>query len=157
MFKKIIILIIDTVLTLPTTVSDLLCKSLLDTTPNGFTKFGGGLQKADLLDKVDNGRQITIFAPTDEAFNDVDIDGLSNDDLSSLLRNHFFFGRIVYGPLFSSIPSVTADSGRELKLRTENGVKYVSCGGDAEAIVLRSDVTTKNGVLHVIDRVLKCH
>jgi hypothetical protein len=59
-FKKIIILIIDTLLTLPTGVSDILCKPLIESTPNGFPKFGGALQKTDLLDKVDNGRKITV-------------------------------------------------------------------------------------------------
>jgi hypothetical protein len=59
-FKKIIILVIDTVLTLPTGVSDILCKPLIESTPNGFIKFGGALQKTDLLDKVDNGRKITV-------------------------------------------------------------------------------------------------
>jgi hypothetical protein len=59
-FKKIIILIIDTLLTLPTSISDILCKPLIDSAPNGFTKFGGALQKTGLLDKVDNGRKITV-------------------------------------------------------------------------------------------------
>jgi uncharacterized surface protein with fasciclin (FAS1) repeats len=97
-----------------------------------------------------------IFAPTDDAFNDVDIDGLSNDELSSVLRNHFFFGLIAYSPLFPSTPTATADSGEKLKLEFKDGVNYVSCG-QSQAIVLRSDVTSGNGVLHVIDKVLKCH
>jgi uncharacterized surface protein with fasciclin (FAS1) repeats len=97
-----------------------------------------------------------IFAPTDDAFNNAKIDGLSNDELSSVLRNHFFFGLIAYSPLFPSTPTATADSGEELKFEVKDDVQYVSCG-QIQAMVLRSDVTSENGVVHVIDKVLTCH
>ncbi|KAG9075021.1 hypothetical protein FRC06_010321, partial [Ceratobasidium sp. 370] len=151
-FKNIIILVIDTVLTLPKKVSDLLCKPLISSAPYGFTKFGGGLQKAGLLDEVDNGYKSTVFAPTDEAFYDAN---LSDDDCTSVLKNHYFFGKVVYSTLFPQIPKATAASGKELELSYEDGVHYVKCGS-TKAIILRSDVTSKLGVLHVIDKVLKC-
>ncbi|KAG9074404.1 hypothetical protein FRC06_010720 [Ceratobasidium sp. 370] len=152
-FKNIIILVVDTLFTLPTKVSDLLSKPLISSTPNGFVKFGGGLQKAGLLDTVDNGFKSTVFAPTDEAFDEA---GLSGDEISSsLLKNHYFFGTIVYSTLFPYIPKATAESGKELDFTYEDGVHYVQCGS-SKAIILRSDVTSKWGVVHVIDTVLKC-
>ncbi|KAG8724388.1 hypothetical protein FRC09_019190 [Ceratobasidium sp. 395] len=152
-FKKIIILVIDTVLTLPAKISDILSKPLIDSTPNGFTKFGAGLQQSGLLDEVDDRDRITVFVPIDDAF--ASVDGLSSDDLTRVLKNHFSFGTIVYSPLFTSISKVVAESGKELKLAFVNDAQYVSCGQD-KARVLRADVTTPNGVLHVIDKVLKC-
>ncbi|KAG8691750.1 hypothetical protein FRC08_010096 [Ceratobasidium sp. 394] len=151
-FKNIIILTIDTVLTLPRKVSDLLCKPLVSSAPHGFTKFGGALQKAGLLDYVDNGFKSTVFVPTDQAFYDSNCD---DDDSPSVLKNHFFFGSVVYSTLFSYIPKATAESGKQLCFSYEDGVHYVQCGS-SKAIILRSDVTTKWGVLHVIDKVLKC-
>ncbi|KAG8776981.1 hypothetical protein FRC12_000602 [Ceratobasidium sp. 428] len=172
-FKKIIILVIDTVLTLPEKISDILSKPLIDSTPNGFAKFGGGLQQTGLLDEVDDHDKITVcllslaqwsvlincmrtsqvFVPINDAFTSVD--GLSSDDLTRILKNHFSFGTIVYSPLFTSISKVVAESGKGLKLTFVNDAQYVSCGQD-KARVLRADVTTPNGVLHVIDKVLKC-
>jgi hypothetical protein len=59
-FKEMTILMTDTVLTMPTSVSDVLGKPLIEGAPNGFPKFGGALQKTDLLGKVDNGRKLTV-------------------------------------------------------------------------------------------------
>ncbi|KAH7337876.1 FAS1 domain-containing protein [Rhizoctonia solani] len=152
-FKKLVILIIDTVLTLPEKVSELLCKPLIKSAPNGLTKFGEALKKVGLADMVDTKDAITIFAPVDESLDK--IDELSNDDLASFLKNHFFFGQIVYSPLFLKVCKATAQSGKELELSYENSIHYVSCG-KSRAIVLRSDVIPSNGVLHVIDKPLKC-
>ncbi|KAG8700941.1 hypothetical protein FRC12_008833 [Ceratobasidium sp. 428] len=152
--KNVIVLVVDTLLTLPGTVSDLLCKPLIPSTPDGFVKFGGALQKAGLLDTIDNGNRITIFAPTDDAFKSAG--DISDDDLASILKNHFFFGGpIVYSALFPTTPEVTAASGKKVKLSFENGIPTVKCGKD-QAQVLRSDQTTDNGILHVVDKVLKC-
>ncbi|KAG8679368.1 hypothetical protein FRC09_019014, partial [Ceratobasidium sp. 395] len=70
--------------------------------------------------------------------------------------NHIITGTPVYSTTFDDTPKATADSGKEIAFVTKNGVKYVTCGDD-EAIVQRSDVTARNGVLHVIDKVLKCY
>ncbi|KAG8713781.1 hypothetical protein FRC08_012817 [Ceratobasidium sp. 394] len=151
-YKNVIICIIDKVLTLPEKVSDLLWKPLVSSAPYGFAKFGGGLQKAGLLDYVDNGFKSTVFVPTDQAFYDSDCD---DDHTPGVLKNHFFFGEVVYSTIFRNVPKVTAESGKELRLSYEDGVHYVRCG-QSKAIILRSDVTSKFGVLHVIDKVLKC-
>jgi hypothetical protein len=59
-FKNVDIFVLYTVLTIPTSVSDLLCKPLIAKTTSGFVKFGGSLQKAGLLDTVDNGNRTTV-------------------------------------------------------------------------------------------------
>ncbi|KAG8757846.1 hypothetical protein FRC11_004235 [Ceratobasidium sp. 423] len=157
-FQKIIVLIVDTVLTLPTTVSDLLCKPLMKSAPNGFIKFKEALEKTGLLDLVETKDKLTAsLSPqtclVDDTFCD---DGtLSKDELASLLKNHFFFDPIVYTPLFSSVCKATAQSGKQLEFSFENSIHYVSCG-KTRAMVLRGDVIPQNGVIHIIDRPLKC-
>ncbi|KAF8672954.1 hypothetical protein RHS04_07721 [Rhizoctonia solani] len=153
-FKNIIVLIIDSVLSLPGKVSDLLCKPLIKNAPEGFVKFGSALQKAGLLNSLDNrGARLTLFAPIDDEF--CDIDKFSKEELKSFLKNHFFFGKVVFSPLFPSIRKATAESGKQLEFLFENDINYVCCG-NTKAAVLRSDVISENGVLHVIDRPLKC-
>jgi uncharacterized surface protein with fasciclin (FAS1) repeats len=75
--------------------------------------------------------------------------------LASLLKNHFAFGDPIYSPLFPTTPAITAESGNKLELMVENGVQYVKCG-QSKAQIRRSDVISRNGVLHAIDCVLKC-
>ncbi|CAE6537560.1 unnamed protein product [Rhizoctonia solani] len=152
-FKNLVILIIDEVLALPPKISELLCLPLLKTAPKGLLRFGEALKKAGLQDLVDNKDAITIFAPVDECLDD--IDKMSKDDLAWFLKNHFFFGKIVYSPLFPKIREAKAESGKELKFSYENDIHYVCCG-ESKAVVLRADVIPSNGVLHIIDRPLKC-
>ncbi|CAE6442232.1 unnamed protein product [Rhizoctonia solani] len=153
-FKNIIVLIIDKVLSLPAKISDLLCKPLIKSAPNGLVKFGDALKKAGLSDLIDDrGERITLFAPIDDQF--CDIDKFSKDELKSFLKNHFFFGRIVFSPVFTSVRKATAESGKQLEFSYENDIHYVCCGKD-KSVVLRSDVISENGVVHVIDKPLKC-
>ncbi|KAG8679424.1 hypothetical protein FRC11_003748 [Ceratobasidium sp. 423] len=111
--------------------------------PNGFPKFKEALEKAGVLDLVDTKDKLTIFVPVDD---DCDYDNV---------KNHFFFGKIVFTPLFPSVGEATAQSGEKLKFWFENDVHFVSCG-NTRAVVLRGDVIPQNGVMHVIDRPLKC-
>ncbi|KAF8754543.1 hypothetical protein RHS01_05791 [Rhizoctonia solani] len=97
-FKNIIVLIIDSVLSLPGKVSDLLCKPLIKNAPEGFVKFGSALQKAGLLNSLDNrGARLTLFAPIDDEF--CDIDKFSKEELKSFLKNHFSLEGGVLAPL----------------------------------------------------------
>ena len=44
------------------------------------------------LDQVLNDGNFTVFAPTDDAFEQVDLSGLSNDQLTNVLLNHVVNG-----------------------------------------------------------------
>ncbi|KAG8713808.1 hypothetical protein FRC11_010914 [Ceratobasidium sp. 423] len=152
-FQNIIVLIIDTVLSLPSEVTELLDKPLIKRAPNGLTKFREALERAGLEGLVDTRDELTMFAPIDDEFDD--IDKFSKDDLSSFMENHFFFGTIIYSPLFELMDNATAESGEKLDFFFENDVHYVGCG-DTRAVVLRRDVISENGVIHIIDKPLKC-
>ncbi|KAH7305110.1 FAS1 domain-containing protein [Rhizoctonia solani] len=152
-FKKLVILIIDTLLTLPPKVSELLCKPLIKDTPNGFKKTLEALEKTDLVNLVNTKDAITIFVPVDESVED--IGKHSKDELTSFVKNHIITDDIVFSPMFAKVCKATAFSGKELQLSYENDIHYVSCG-KSRAIVLRSDVISTNGVVHVIDRPLEC-
>lgn len=93
-----------------------------------------------------------LFAPIDSAFDGCE--NYSTDQLKSVLEN-LILKSILFSPSFPSTSSVTALSGNKLSFETYNGDEYVSCGG-SKAKILRSDVTTENGAIHVIDTVLEC-
>ncbi|CAE6488350.1 unnamed protein product [Rhizoctonia solani] len=152
-FRKLVVLAVDAVLTLPPKVSELLCKPLIKDAPNGFKKTLEALEKTELLDLVDTKDEITVFVPIDESLED--IGKHSKEELTSLVKNHIIPNNIIFSPMFATVCKGTALSGKELQLSYENDIHYVSCG-KSKAIVLRSDVIPKNGVVHVIDRPLKC-
>ncbi|CAE7109269.1 unnamed protein product [Rhizoctonia solani] len=152
-YQNIIFLIIDEQRYLPTKVSDLLSKRLIKDAHNGFSKSSGALKKTGLSDDVDNREWLSLFVPVDESFGD--LDKYSKDDLSRLVKNHIIYGKRVFTPQFGLIAEEKSASGKTLVFSTENGVDYVCCG-DSKATVIRGDVFTENGVLHVIDKPLKC-
>jgi len=119
--------------------------------PN-LSTFISALKTAGLLDTLANGGPYTIFAPSNEAFNQLPkgvLDRLlqNKKDLVSILTYHVVPGHIL------------AKDAKTMKIRTLNGqdLNLEAIGGiitvdDAE--VTQPDIKAKNGVIHVIDEVI---
>lgn len=93
--------------------------------------------------------ELTIFAPTDEAFsalglNEKNIGTVPN--LKEILLYHAVAGK-VYSNMLSNkyVPTV---NGAALKIDVSSGVMI------NEASVVKADIKAMNGVIHIIDRVL---
>jgi len=111
------------------------------------------VQKAGLVDTLSGRRQLTVFAPTDEAFGDladalgVDVEDLLElDNLEDILLYHVTSGRryadsVVNAPQIEMLNGDTVDvDGTELN--------------DGQAEIVDTDIEASNGVIHVIDGVL---
>lgn len=137
--------VIDRFLVLPETVSDTL------TTAN-LTGLRGALNATDLLEAVDTTPDVTIFAPTTEAFENIGslLANASTEDIASILTYHVVNGTVGYS---SGIENGTV-------LTTLNGANLTITIGDEGRIFVNSarvtiaDVLIANGVVHVIDEVL---
>jgi len=117
-------------------------------------------QKAGLADFLSTEKNITVFAPTDDAFaallTDLGVSGLEEIDavtLAAILKYHVV-ADVVYSNNLSSgaVASLNTDSpdGEPLSL-------LVNVGSDVminDAKVTSPDVMASNGVIHVIDKVL---
>ncbi|MFD9975719.1 fasciclin domain-containing protein [Streptomyces sp. NPDC059017] len=112
------------------------------------------VQKAGLVETLNNADGITLFAPTNDAFAKIpkaQLDAVLNDQeqLKKLLTYH------VVGT------EVTADRMPDGRFKTLEGAELTTSGsGDSfkvngSAAVLCGDVTTSNAVVHIIDRVLQ--
>ena len=109
---------------------------------------------ADLVKTLQGPGPFTVFAPTNEAFADIQstVDTLlkpeNKDDLTNVLTYH-----VVPGPY----PAADLKDGQELTTVQGDKLK-VTIDGDTvkvgDATVAQADVTTSNGVVHVIDKVL---
>ncbi len=106
------------------------------------------------LDDLTGDDPFTLFAPDDSAFASLDADELTSlladpDQLRDTLRNHVVTDRLLAADLPSE-GTLTSVGGLELEFDmsgdrpTVNGIEIV-----------RTDLSTENGVVHVIDGVLR--
>ncbi|KAF2872195.1 FAS1 domain-containing protein [Massariosphaeria phaeospora] len=138
-----VIHIVDIVLTLPA--------SVLDTTAAaGLTALRGAVNATNLLEAV-NAPDITIFAPNNEAFQNIGSAlPSSTEDLSKILAYHVISGTVGYSSGLTSGASLQTANGANLTITIDDaGTVFVN-----SARVITADVLIANGVVHVIDNVL---
>ncbi len=109
------------------------------------------LSAAGLVDTLKGKGPFTVFAPTDEAFAKIpkaDLDALLKDKakLTAVLTYHVVPGKVMAADVKSG--NVKTVQGSYLVVTTASGVKV------NESNVVKTDITTDNGVIHVIDTVL---
>jgi uncharacterized surface protein with fasciclin (FAS1) repeats len=120
-----------------------------------FDELIGAVVRAGLVDELDGGRQFTVFAPTDAAFEDLyaalGVDGV--DDIPVAMLRAVLLHHVAPGERFSG------DVVTSTRIRTlhKDFLTPSVHGGSAfvdGARILIADVDASNGVIHVIDRVL---
>jgi transforming growth factor-beta-induced protein len=144
MFDGGVIHIIDSVLTVPKMPS----VSALD---SQLTALAGALKKTNLLMAVDMMKDVTIFAPSNVAFQAIGsaTGTLTEQELAGILEYHIINGTVGYSTLLSmglaneTIPTL---EGPELKIQVTNNKVFVN-GAQVEI----ADVLLSNGVMHVVN------
>jgi len=109
--------------------------------------------KAGLADALSADGPFTVFAPTNEAFNALfkqlgvsGIKDLTAEQLTPILTYHVVSGKVMSTDLTNT--SVATLNGQKIKIDISNGVKI------NDSKVTAADISGKNGVVHVIDKVL---
>ncbi|KAG1787952.1 FAS1 domain-containing protein [Suillus plorans] len=158
-YQNIQVLVINSVLQIPQNLSDTLANSTYDVTSvaGGLSSINIPTTNSTLLDVLNNAHGITIFAPNNTAIASANcISGLlpNNTALIALFGNHIINGTTVYSPGFTNGNNYTSASGEPFAFKTNSSGVYVSSAGSNWARIMRSDVLTSNGVVHVIDSVL---
>ncbi|KAG2137543.1 FAS1 domain-containing protein [Suillus clintonianus] len=159
-YRNLQVLVIDSVLKFPQSLSDTLTNNTYE-----VTTFAGALSSVNvstdnsttLLDVFDNARGITLFAPNNTAF--ATANGIASllpntTALIALFENHVINGTSVYSPAFTNGQNYTSASGEPFTFITNSSGVFVSSAGSNWARIMRSDVLTSNGVVHVLDSVL---
>ncbi|MFL2981642.1 MAG: fasciclin domain-containing protein [Candidatus Poseidoniaceae archaeon] len=109
--------------------------------------------QAELLETLQGPGPFTLFAPTDQAFADAGIDLASLDTpegkaaLSNILLYHVISGNVPSSAVTNCM-SANAVNGQPLSFNVGTDVMVNG------ATVTLADVSTSNGVIHVIDKVL---
>ena len=113
----------------------------------------GRIENAALAEVLSGIRGLTLLVPSNQA-SAQEIPQISNNNaqLWAILRNHIINATTVYSPSFVNVTYVSA-AGQYLHFKTNSSGKFVT-SGDTTARITQPDVFTKNGVFHIIDRVL---
>ena len=116
-----------------------------------FNTLVTAVKAAGLVDTLKGAGPFTVFAPTDEAFAKVPKETLDalladKDRLTAVLTYHVVSGLVMSKDV--SAGKVKTVQGSELTITTDGGVKV------DDANVVKADIVTTNGVIHVIDAVV---
>ena len=112
------------------------------------------LAHADLVTTLQGDGPFTVFAPTDDAFAAAGIDlptfdtDEENATLSDILLYHVYSGAVNAADVTDGL-TVTMVNGDEASFTVTNGTVMIG-----DATVTTADVTSSNGIIHVIDTVL---
>ncbi|KAK3698746.1 hypothetical protein LTR37_016836 [Vermiconidia calcicola] len=138
-----IVHVIDTVLTIPLNVSTTAYAANL-------TALAGALTAANLVDTLDAASDITVFAPSNDAFSAIGsaAGNLSTQQLGEILQYHVINSTIAYSSSLGN-GSVETLGGGILNITVTDGVVFVN-----SARVINADILISGGVMHVIDSVL---
>lgn len=132
-------------------------KDIVDTAidAGSFKTLVTALKAADLVETLKGKGPFTVFAPTDEAFAKLPGGVLDNllkaenkGELRDILTYHVVPGTVVAAHV-TSLQTARTVNGKPLTIRVDNGAVMVD-----EAKVIKTDIMTSNGVIHVIDAVV---
>lgn len=130
---------------------------ILDTAiaSGSFTTLVTALKEADLVQTLKGDGPFTVFAPTDEAFAKLPAGTVADllkpenkAKLTAILTYHVVPGKVMASDVvnLNSAPTV---NGKQLSIDVGAGGVRID-----NANVIKTDIKTSNGVIHVIDAVL---
>lgn len=135
-------------------------KDIVDTAVGAgtFKTLAAALGAADLVGTLKGTGPFTVFAPTDEAFAKLPpgtVETLlkpeNKEKLKEILLLHVIPGKVYAADVVKLKEAKTA-GGSTVSISTDGGVKVGTASGSAN--VVKTDIKTSNGVIHVIDAVI---
>lgn len=129
-------------------------KNIVETAKDAasFKTLLAAAEAAGLVDTLAGDGPLTVFAPTDEAFAKLPegtVESLLKDKakLTEILTYHVVPGKVMAKDVLNLKKAKTVQ-GKELTFDTSSGVMVDN------AKVVKTDIETSNGVIHVIDTVM---
>lgn len=91
----------------------------------------------------------TVFAPTNDAFDDVETDTLEQDELAAFLQYHVVGDAVLTSSEIEDSLTTATLQGEDVTLTRQNNTVFVNDAG-----VVDADLPASNGIVHLIDAVL---
>ena len=132
-----------------------------DSLAKAVTLASTGVGSEDLLTALSNTKGLTVFAPTNQAFTNLltalgvsSIDQIPKATLIAVLKYHVIAARVFSSDLTDGAKPATLQGGT-LTVSLTSGAKVTGNGNSGNASnITAANIMAKNGVIHVIDRVL---
>jgi uncharacterized surface protein with fasciclin (FAS1) repeats len=133
-------------------------KDIVDTAiaAGSFNTLVAAVKAADLVDTLKGDGPFTVFAPTDEAFAKLPAGTLESllkpenkDQLAAILTYHVVSGKVKAKDVVK-LDNATTVQGGDVDIMVKDG--GVVLNGNSN--VVKTDIKTSNGVIHVIDTVI---
>lgn len=110
----------------------------------------------DVVTPIARTDKITFFLPSENALRKIPsskIQGVQGQELANYFKMHYIKNRVVYTSYVEHQESYeTALTGsRVMFMRQDAGTVLVKCGG-VTAMIEQGNITVRNGVIHIIDR-----
>ncbi|KAI0470775.1 FAS1 domain-containing protein [Xylariaceae sp. FL0804] len=139
-----VIQIVDALLMLPGNVSDTLSDANL-------TAAEGAIMQANLTEPLASMKDVTIFAPNNDAFNAIGsiVGNLTTDQLTHIVDYHVVNGSVNYSPDLRSGSTLRSIGGQDINVHVIDGVLFAN-----DARVTVPNILCENGVIHVVNQVL---
>lgn len=122
---------------------------------DGFNTLVAAVKAADLAETLSGDGPFTVFAPTDEAFDALPEGTLetllkpeNKEKLASILKYHVVPGSVKASQVVTMDEADTVQ-GQPVKIMVDGGTVKVN-----DAKVVKTDVASSNGIIHVIDKVI---
>ncbi len=132
-----------------------------------FSTLVTAVQAGELVEALSSEGPFTVFAPTNDAFNNLPDGTLESllspenkETLQSILTYHVVAGKFMAEDVVNAINenggqlTVTTLQGNDLILKMWEGNVYVKDATGNKAKVIITDVETSNGVIHAINNVV---
>ncbi len=132
-------------------------KDIVDTAVavGSFNTLVAAVKAAGLVDTLKGEGPFTVFAPTDEAFAKLPKETLADllkpenkAKLTAILTYHVVAGNVKAADVVK-LKSAKTVNGKEVKISVDGGKVKVD-----DANVIKTDIATSNGTIHVIDAVI---
>jgi uncharacterized surface protein with fasciclin (FAS1) repeats len=119
-----------------------------------FSTLLAAVEAAGLTDVLKGDGPFTVFAPTDDAFGAVDPDALNalladTESLAAVLTYHVVPGEFMASDVLASTSLPTANGADAAISLDMDGNPRID-----DAIIIGTDIGAKNGIIHIIDRVI---
>ena len=133
-------------------------KDIVDTAVGAgkFETLVAAVKAAGLVEALKGDGPLTVFAPTDEAFAKLPegtvaalLKPENKQKLVDILTYHVVSGKVMSTQAVT-LDKATALNEKEIGLGVESGALYLN----GKAKVIKADIETTNGVIHVIDTVI---
>jgi uncharacterized surface protein with fasciclin (FAS1) repeats len=120
-----------------------------------FSTLVAAVKAAGLVETLSGKGPFTVFAPTNEAFEKLPEGTVANllkaenkKKLTAVLTYHVVAGKVMAADVVKLSKAKTVQ-GSEVKIKVKDGKVMVD-----NAKVIKTDIVSKNGVIHVIDSVI---